>query len=69
MLLSSSSLTFVLLAIAQLVAGHGAIIKAVGDAGGNGTALGSQHLLSSNLTDTSANDRSRWLYPERWYKT
>nr|QGP74445.1 EWCA7 [Podosphaera xanthii] len=28
------------LAAAQLVAGHGAIVKAVGDMGGNGTALG-----------------------------
>lgn len=31
---------FGLLAITELVAGHGAIIAATGDAGGNGTALG-----------------------------
>lgn len=31
------------LAASQLVAGHGAIVKAVGDMGGNGTALGSKY--------------------------
>ena len=36
----NSILTLALLAGAQLVAGHGAIIKAVGDAGGMGMALG-----------------------------
>lgn len=39
----------VALAASQLVAGHGAIIKATGDAGGNGQALGSKcHILSIN---------------------
>jgi len=33
-------ITLGLLAVAQLVAGHGAIIKAVGDAGGQGSAIG-----------------------------
>jgi len=33
-------ITLGLLAVAQLVAGHGAIIKAVGDAGGPGSAIG-----------------------------
>jgi len=37
---SFSALTLGLLAITQLVAGHGAIIKAVGDAGGAGSAVG-----------------------------
>ncbi|KAK5051458.1 hypothetical protein LTR84_003110 [Exophiala bonariae] len=36
----SSLLTFGLLAVADLVAGHGAIIAATGDAGGSGSALG-----------------------------
>lgn len=31
-----------LLAMTELVAGHGAIVKAVGDAGGNGSAIGSE---------------------------
>jgi len=31
------------LAASQLVAGHGAIIKAVGDAGGSGQAIGSKY--------------------------
>jgi hypothetical protein len=35
-----SSITLGLLAITQLVAGHGAIVKAVGDAGGAGSAIG-----------------------------
>jgi len=35
-----TSVTLGLLAITQLVAGHGAIIKAVGDAGGQGAAIG-----------------------------
>lgn len=35
-----TSVTLGLLAITQLVAGHGAIIKAVGDAGGAGSAIG-----------------------------
>lgn len=34
----------VCLAASQLVAGHGAIVKAVGDMGGNGSALGSTYL-------------------------
>jgi len=36
----SSLLTFGLLAVADLVAGHGAIIAATGDAGGSGSAIG-----------------------------
>jgi hypothetical protein len=32
----------VCLAASQLVAGHGAIVKAAGDQGGSGTALGSK---------------------------
>jgi len=35
-----TSITLGLLAITQLVAGHGAIVKAVGDAGGVGSAIG-----------------------------
>jgi len=35
-----SSVVVALFAVAQLVAGHGAIVKAVGDAGGNGSAIG-----------------------------
>jgi len=35
-----TSVTLGLLAVCQLVAGHGAIIKAVGDAGGAGSAIG-----------------------------
>jgi len=35
-----TSVSLGLLAITQLVAGHGAIIKAVGDAGGQGSAIG-----------------------------
>lgn len=34
------------LAASQLVAGHGAIIAATGDAGGQGTALGGKSLMS-----------------------
>lgn len=37
----------VFLTASQLVAGHGAIVKAVGDAGGNGTALGSKSSVAS----------------------
>jgi len=37
---TKSFLTLALLAAAKLVASHGAIIKAVGDAGGSGMALG-----------------------------
>jgi hypothetical protein len=37
------------LAASQLVAGHGAIIKAVGDQGGNGTALGSKSCIENIL--------------------
>jgi hypothetical protein len=37
----SASFILAFIASAQLVAGHGAIVKAVGDAGGSGTALGS----------------------------
>lgn len=40
----SSSIVLAFIATAQLVAGHGAIVKAVGDAGGSGTALGSMSL-------------------------
>ena len=40
MVACSSFVTFGLLAIVELVAGHGAIISATGDAGGQGTALG-----------------------------
>ncbi|OQV10600.1 hypothetical protein CLAIMM_14577 [Cladophialophora immunda] len=36
----SSFITLGILAVAELVAGHGAIIAATGDAGGNGSALG-----------------------------
>ncbi|EXJ53642.1 uncharacterized protein A1O5_13093 [Cladophialophora psammophila CBS 110553] len=36
----SSFITFGILAVAELVAGHGAIIAATGDAGGKGSALG-----------------------------
>ena len=35
-----TSVTVALLAAAQLVAGHGAVVKAVGDAGGAGSAIG-----------------------------
>jgi hypothetical protein len=35
----------ILAAIAELVVGHGAIVKAVGDQGGEGTALGGKHSL------------------------
>lgn len=35
------------LAASKLVAGHGAIVKAVGDSGGNGMALGSKLCLST----------------------
>jgi hypothetical protein len=31
------------------VAGHGAIVRAVGDQGGNGTALGSEFALLQSL--------------------
>lgn len=37
---SFTQLSLGLLAVCQLVAGHGAIIKAVGDAGGAGSAIG-----------------------------
>ncbi len=40
MVANSSFVTFGILAIAELVAGHGAIIAATGDAGGQGSALG-----------------------------
>jgi len=40
MVACTSLIVFGLLAAAQLVAGHGAIIAATGDSGGNGTALG-----------------------------
>lgn len=36
----SAFVTFGILAVAELVAGHGAIIAATGDAGGQGSALG-----------------------------
>ena len=37
----TSTVIFSLLGIAELVAGHGAIVKAVGDQGGAGSAIGS----------------------------
>ena len=37
---SITSTILLLAALTQFVSGHGAIIKAVGDAGGNGMALG-----------------------------
>ncbi|KIX07679.1 uncharacterized protein Z518_02333 [Rhinocladiella mackenziei CBS 650.93] len=40
MVACSSFFAFGLLAVADLVAGHGAIVAATGDAGGSGTALG-----------------------------
>jgi len=40
MYFSTSSIALALLAASQLVAGHGAIVKAVGDAGGQGAAIG-----------------------------
>jgi len=40
MFFSTSSIALALLAASQLVAGHGAIVKAVGDAGGAGSAIG-----------------------------
>ena len=39
----ASIVTFALLAVAELVAGHGAIIAATGDQGGNGSAIGSEY--------------------------
>jgi hypothetical protein len=42
-----TSLSLGLLAITQLVAGHGAIIKAVGDAGGAGAAVGGMFRIVS----------------------
>jgi len=39
-------------ATANLVAGHGAIIKAVGDQGGNGTALGGESISFPTITST-----------------
>jgi len=41
-----TSVLLVLAASSQLVAGHGAIVKAVGDAGGNGMALGGMSFYS-----------------------
>jgi hypothetical protein len=50
MYFSKTSVTFGLLATVQLVAGHGAIVKAVGDAGGQGSSLGSKSsLLFTNV--------------------
>jgi hypothetical protein len=48
----------VLAAIAELVAGHGAIIKAVGDQGGEGMALGGKY-LPSILPNINTNPRSQ----------
>jgi hypothetical protein len=42
LIFSSTGISF--LAGGQLVAGHGAIVKAVGDQGGTGMALGHDHL-------------------------
>jgi hypothetical protein len=47
MFFSTSSIALALLAASQLVAGHGAIVKAVGDAGGAGSAIGSKQYFSS----------------------
>ena len=44
----STAVVATLLAASQLVAGHGAIIKAVGDAGGQGSAIGSKCPFVSN---------------------
>lgn len=50
------STIIVLAAVAQLVAGHGAIIQATGDQGGSGTALGGEYFTtfwnSSNTNST-----------------
>lgn len=48
-------LSFGVLALTPLVAGHAAIIKAVGDQGGNGSAIGSMLpqtflILTTSLT-------------------
>jgi hypothetical protein len=43
MYFSKISAVFGLLATVQLVAGHGAIVKAVGDQGGQGSSLGSKY--------------------------
>jgi hypothetical protein len=48
MYFSTSSIAFALLAASQLVAGHGAIVKAVGDAGGQGAAIGGKHCSGSS---------------------
>jgi hypothetical protein len=41
-----TSITLSLLAVCQIVAGHGAIVNAVGDQGGAGMAIGSKFLFS-----------------------
>jgi hypothetical protein len=38
----SAVVASIILATSQLVAGHGAIVKAVGDQGGQGSAIGSK---------------------------
>ena len=44
----------------QLAAGHGAIVKAVGDQGGTGKALGSEYTsLDSKLVSVTKPDSSR----------
>lgn len=52
------SSVIVLAAIAELVAGHGAIVKAVGDMGGMGTALGGKLLVFSHAKFASLLDSS-----------
>jgi hypothetical protein len=49
MFFSTSSIALALLAASQLVAGHGAIVKAVGDAGGAGSAIGSEQYFVINI--------------------
>lgn len=43
----TSAISFGLLASSRLVAGHAAVIKAVGDAGGQGSAIGGMCLPQS----------------------
>lgn len=59
-----SVLALGLLATAQLVAGHGAIIKAVGNAGGEGSKCHSSsiRLLYFLLTHSSSGSRCRLLH-------
>jgi hypothetical protein len=43
------------IAAATSVAGHGAIVKAVGDMGGSGSAIGGTYLLNISIVQYSAN--------------